>query len=299
MESKRYTQFGTFTVIILCVLLIVFAILLINHGFSAEPETYLYAVLVLIFTVCLLTFYKLTIIVDDTTVSFKLGIGIFGKSYKISEIESCNSVRNTFIYGWGIHLIPKGWLYNVSGFKAIELTFKGTDKIVRIGTNKGEEITELICGFLDSKQESEENIPTRKRTSKTKNTIILLAIVGVIVGGDIYYSSLPTKIDMKETQLEISGGYGFSINYNDISIIDTICQMPNIEMRTNGFASGKVCKGYFRLTNIGSASLFIDFGVSPFVQLVLKNGRVIFFNLKDRQSTIETFKKIKSKAILK
>jgi hypothetical protein len=80
--------------------------------------------------------------------------------------------------------------------------------------------------------------------------------------------------------------------------MDTISQMPNIEMRTDGFAAGKVCKGYFRLTNIGSASLFINFGVSPFVRLVLKNGRVIYFNLKDHQSTIETFEKIKSKATL-
>jgi len=144
METKKFTQFGTFTVIILSVLLIVFVILLIDHGFSAKPETYMSASLVLAFTVCLLTFYKLTIMVDDITFSFKLGIGIFSKSYKIDEIESCNSVKNKFIFGWGIHLIPNGWLYNVSGFKAIELTFKNSNKVVRIGTNKPEEIVELM-----------------------------------------------------------------------------------------------------------------------------------------------------------
>ncbi len=280
-------------------LLIVFATLLFVRGFSPGAETYMFATLVLIFTVCLLTFYKLTIIVDDTTVSFKLGIGVFGKSYKITDIESCKPVVYSFLNGWGIHKISGGWLYNVSGFRAIELTFKDTDKIVRIGTNKGEEITELICGFLGSKQESEENILTRKRTSKTKNTIIFLAVIVAIVVGSLYYGSMPVTIDVKESQFKISGLYGFSINYNDISAIDTISQMPHIEMRTNGSSTGKVCKGYFRLTNIGSASLFIDFSVSPFVRLVLKNGRVIFFNLKDRQSTIETFNNIKTKAGLK
>jgi hypothetical protein len=299
MKSKRYTQFGTFTVIIMSALLIVFATLLLVRGFSPGAETHMFATLVLIFTVCLLTFYKLTIIVDDTTISFKLGIGVFSKSYKISEIKSCKPVKNLWIYGVGIRKLPNGWLYNVSGLKAIELRFKDSTKVIRIGTDKPYEIAGVIKDLIGTELESEDDKPEYKIQSKTRNTIILLAIVGAIVGGDIYYSSLPTKIDMKETQLEISGGYGFSINYNDISTIDTICQMPNIEMRTNGFASGKVCKGYFRLTNIGSASLFIDFGVSPFVQLVLKNGRVIFFNLKDRRSTIETFKKIKSKAELK
>ena len=144
METKKFTQFGTFTVIILSVLLIVFVTLLIDHGFSVKPEAYMSASLVLIFIVCLLTFYKLTIIIDNTTISFKLGIGIFGKSYKIDEIESCNSVKNKFIYGWGIHLIPNGWLYNVSSFKAIELTFKNSNKVIRIGTNKPEEIVELM-----------------------------------------------------------------------------------------------------------------------------------------------------------
>ena len=144
--------------------------------------------------------------------------------------------------------------------------------------------------------ESEDDKPEYKIQSKTRNTIILIAIVGAIAGGNIYYDSLPTKINMKETQFEISGEYGFSVSYSDISTIDTTSRMPNIEMRTNGFASGNVCKGHFRLTNIGSVNLFINFSVSPFVQLVLKNGQVIYFNLKDRQATIETFEKLKSKA---
>jgi len=296
MESKRHTQFGTFTVIILCVLLIVFAILLINHGFSAEPETYLYAVLVLTSLASLLLFYKLTIIVDNETISFKLGIGLLGKSYEISEIKSCKPVKNLWIYGVGIRKLPNGWLYNVSGLKAIELRFKDSTKVIRIGTDRPDEIAGVIKDLIGTELESEDDKPEYKIQSKTRNTIILIAIVGAIAGGNIYYDSLPTKINMKETQFEISGEYGFSVSYSDISTIDTTSRMPNIEMRTNGFASGNVCKGHFRLTNIGSVNLFINFSVSPFVQLVLKNGQVIYFNLKDRQATIETFEKLKSKA---
>jgi hypothetical protein len=298
METKKFTQFGTFTVIIMSILLIVFAVLLLTHGFLPDQETYLNVFLVLTAVACLIIFYKMTITIDNESISFKLGIGLLGKSYKISDIESCSSVKNSFIYGWGIHKIPKGWLYNVSGLKAIELRFKDSTRVVRIGTDNPDEIAGVITDLIGAESESGNDTPEYKIQSQTKLAIIILIIVAVFIFGSNYYDSLPTKINMKETQFEINGAYGFSINYSDISAIDTISQMPHIETRTNGFALGKVCKGYFRLTDIGSASLFINFGVSPFVRLVLKNGRVIFFNIKDRQSTIETFEKIKSKSKL-
>jgi len=296
MESKQFTQFGTFTVIIMSALLIVFAGLLIKHGFSADQETFLYTFLIVISLICLLTFYKLTIIVDNATVSFKLGFGIFSKSYNISEIASCKPVKNLWIYGVGIHKIPNGWLYNASGLKAIELRFRNTDKIIRIGTNKPDEIVKVISGLMTKNQNSEdENSSSRNSNSKSKNTYIAVSIVIAITIAFNIYEYQSAKIELHEKYFEITGIYGFPINYNDISSIDTISQLPNIETKTNGFAAGKVCKGYFRLTNVGNASLFINFSVSPFVQMVLKNGRVVYFNLKDRQSTIETFDKIKLK----
>jgi len=298
METKKFTQFGTFTVIIMSILLIVFAVLLLAHGFLPDQETYLNVFLVLTAMACLIIFYKMTITIDNESISFKLGIGIVGKSYKIADIESCDPVKNSFIYGWGIHKIPKGWLYNVSGLKAIELRFKDSTRVVRIGTDNPDEIAGVITDLIGAESESGNYTPEYKIQSQTKLAIIVLIIAAVFIFGSNYYDSLPTKINMKETQFEINDTYGFSINYSDISAIDTISQMPHIETRTNGLALGKVCKGYFRLTDIGSASLFINFGVSPFVRLVLKNGRVIFFNLKDRQSTIETFEKIKSKSKL-
>lgn len=157
MEAKKYAQFGTFTVIIMSALLIIVTSLLIRHGFSADQETYLYAFLVVIFLICILTFYKLTIIVDNTSVSFKLGIGIFGKSYNLSKIASCKPVKNCWIYGVGIHMIPGGWLYNVSGFKAIELRFKDSTRVIRIGTNKPDEIAGVIRELIGTEPTENNN----------------------------------------------------------------------------------------------------------------------------------------------
>ena len=295
MESKKHTQFGTFIAIIMVTLILVFTGMLVNTGLTYNSEMYTYASLILIFLICLLLFYKLVITIDNEHISFKLGIGIIHKSYQISEISSCKPVKNQFIYGWGIRKIGDGWLYNVSGLKAIELRFKDSYKVVRIGTNHPDEIAKIMAKLIIVDLESEVNISIYEVQSKNKNTVLFIALIGIIVGGFIYYDSRPITVNIKDTQFEITGDYGFSRNYSDIASIDTITQMPNIEWKTNGFAAGKVCKGYFRLTGVGSACLFIDFKVSPFVRLVQKSGQVIYFNLKNRQSTIEVFEKLKAK----
>lgn len=150
MEPKKFTQFGTATILILTPLLLVFAVLFIKTGMSLKPESIVHLILVISFFICLLIFYKLTIVVDRTFFTFKLGIGLVKKTYKLTDIESCKPVKNHFLYGLGIHTIPNGWLYNVSGLNAIELRFKNKKWAVRIGTDKPEEINTLIQSYLVS-----------------------------------------------------------------------------------------------------------------------------------------------------
>jgi hypothetical protein len=98
--------------------------------------------------VCLALFYQLTITVTEEKVSFRMGMGVIGKSYNIDEIQSCRAVKNNPLYGLGIHWFPKGILYNVSGLNAIELRFKNRRSVVRIGTDRSEEIARLINSLL-------------------------------------------------------------------------------------------------------------------------------------------------------
>ena len=79
METKKYTQFGTFSVIIMLPLLLLFIGLLVRSGLTNSADFYVYIFLALTFLICLLIFYKLTIIVDSRSVSFKLGIGLVGE----------------------------------------------------------------------------------------------------------------------------------------------------------------------------------------------------------------------------
>ena len=157
MESNRFTQFGTFSVIVLSLFLLFSIVMGLTVGSTNKLVLLIYIVLSLIVLISLLFFYKMVIEINSTNISFKLGIGIFGKSYHISEIESCKPVKDSFLNGWGIHKIRNGWFYNVTGFNALELTFINTGKRIWIGTNKPNEITEIINGLINKSHDPDSN----------------------------------------------------------------------------------------------------------------------------------------------
>jgi len=61
----------------------------------------------------------------------------------LDEIASVKTVKNHWYYGWGIRLIPHGWLFNVSGFEAIEIVMKN-GKVYRIGTDEAEKLMAAV-----------------------------------------------------------------------------------------------------------------------------------------------------------
>jgi len=97
----------------------------------------------------LLCVYNITITIDETYISFKLGIGLIKKRYKIANIESCKPVTGiSKRIGVGSKLFFSGDVlkyYIVTGFEAIELRFRDNDRLtVRIGTPLTKEIIQQI-----------------------------------------------------------------------------------------------------------------------------------------------------------
>ncbi|OHA95436.1 MAG: hypothetical protein A3C62_02225 [Candidatus Zambryskibacteria bacterium RIFCSPHIGHO2_02_FULL_39_16] len=97
----------------------------------------------------LASFTTLTVSIDENYLRIKFGYGIFRKRFVISEIASVERVKNHWYYGWGIRLWlwPKMWIYNVSGFDAVELVMKN-GKVYRIGTNAPGELENAIKALL-------------------------------------------------------------------------------------------------------------------------------------------------------
>jgi hypothetical protein len=144
METK---QFGGVIIYAMLggIMLVVIMILAIHDG--SQPILAL-GLVIPILALATLLFYNLTVQVSREKVSFRFGIGLIRRSYAISDIESCNSVTNKWWYGWGIHFVGNTTVYNVSGMQAVELTFKGRRRKVRIGTNEPEKLSRFINEML-------------------------------------------------------------------------------------------------------------------------------------------------------
>ena len=92
----------------------------------------------------ILLFGSLTVEISGGHLRIRFGIGLLRKGWPLDGIEACRPVRNTWVDGWGIRMTSGGWLYNVSGFDAVELELKG-GKMVRIGTDE----PQALCAALE------------------------------------------------------------------------------------------------------------------------------------------------------
>ncbi len=131
---------------------IAIGILLVLNYFYLSGNTNPFLLIILAaLAVSLLLFSILTVKVDGEEVSVRFGVGLIRKRFPLSEIESPSAVRNPWYYGWGLRRTPIGWLYNVSGLEAVEITLKDGRKI-RIGTDDPTGLDAAIGAALSNKQ---------------------------------------------------------------------------------------------------------------------------------------------------
>ncbi len=99
----------------------------------------------------LASFTTLSVSIDENYLRIKFGYGIFRKKLSTSDIASVAQVKNRWYYGWGIRLWfwPLMWIFNISGFDAVEIRMKN-GKIYRIGTDEPEKLETAIKQAIHS-----------------------------------------------------------------------------------------------------------------------------------------------------
>ena len=136
MTRYEHTQIGH--VIIWSLLAIILIASSGSIGHHAAP-----VIVSIILLACLALFYRLKITIDNETVSASFGLGIIRRKVRLAEIIGCEPIRIRWWYGWGIHLTPCGWLYNVSGFDAVAITLRNGRKFA-LGTDDPDGLTTAI-----------------------------------------------------------------------------------------------------------------------------------------------------------
>jgi len=135
--SYRHTQVG-YVMIAACGVL---AIGLAAVAYISGAKLLL--VLTVVLLLCVLLFPSLTTVVQGNRLTCFFGSGLIRRHIPLEDVTAVTVVQNRWFYGWGLRLIPGGWLWNVSGFDAVELQLVD-GKRFRIGTDRPNELCNAL-----------------------------------------------------------------------------------------------------------------------------------------------------------
>ena len=136
----QHTQFA-YLIVVFMAIIVLPALLL--AGFSQPTQSWPAGVVAILLVLFTWLFSSLKIEVNEENLVFWFGPGWWRKVIPLQEVTGCRSVKNPWWYGWGIHLTPRGWIYNVSGFQGVEITLV-SGKTLRLGTDEPQALVRAI-----------------------------------------------------------------------------------------------------------------------------------------------------------
>ncbi len=96
-----------------------------------------------------LLFSSLTIELSDRSLSWRFGAGWPRKQVAAAEITNVVVTGTSVLDGWGVHRTRRGWLYNVSGFGAVQVTLR-SGKTFLLGSDEPEQLCSAVKRAMDS-----------------------------------------------------------------------------------------------------------------------------------------------------
>lgn len=139
-KDYKHTQIGYLMLTIAGLTLALFLSIILSIGTHGPT-----IIIMIVVTGILLSFGSLQVRIDTTHLHIKFSYGIYRKKFPLDRIASVKTVKNHWYYGWGIRLWlkPTMFIYNVSGFDAVQLTM-ADGRIYRIGTDEPEKLKHAI-----------------------------------------------------------------------------------------------------------------------------------------------------------
>jgi hypothetical protein len=240
--------------------------------------------------ILLLLFATMTVIVDDSAVQARFGIGIVRKRVPLDRIRACRAVRNPWYYGWGIHFIPGGMLYNASGLGAIELQLTN-GRVVRIGSDEPDALAAAVRRLGPAIADDTEPGPVQ-----FAGLAIGLAIAVVAVGlaaWMIYVGMQPPTVKVTADSFSVRNGlYSNTVPFRQMTALSLDEYIPRVRGKTNGFALGDTLRGSFRVETWGSARLYVNVDHPPFV-VVRSDDAFVAVNFVNPQQTRDVYAELR------
>jgi len=136
----QHSQIATVIIVPMILVFIIAAVMLPAYQVFNNPVL----IVGILLLIALALFYDLKVEIRNNTITCKFGIGVIQRQIPILEIKEAKAVKNPWYAGWGIRWLPgQYWLWNASGFDAVELLFKDGRRF-RIGTDEPEKLVAAI-----------------------------------------------------------------------------------------------------------------------------------------------------------
>lgn len=143
---KSYDEFQvSWVMVVVMIICILGMTLLYFFQVGSKPLTLVpYLASMLVFILSLVFACGMATRIEHRMLTLSFGIGLIRKTIDLQKVSSVSIEKNPWYYGRGVRMIPGGWLYNVSGDKSVEIRFRDSKKIIRIGTQEPNALLETI-----------------------------------------------------------------------------------------------------------------------------------------------------------
>jgi hypothetical protein len=241
-----------------------------------------------------LLFGSLSVRVESRILHCRFGPGLIKKSIDLRKVRFARKVRNSWTYGWGIRMIPGGWMWNASGLDAVELGLGERDRF-RVGTAEPDALLEAIEAAIGRTEASRLPDPASDRSARWRYGIKVVAILALtllpLAWAFAQFMEAPRVTVTDEALTVDSFLYGDSFPLQDLKSAQLVERLPPLATRTNGFALGCVLRGQFRTRDKEAVRLFVDCEAPPYIRLEL-DGADVYVNLDSCESTRALFEEI-------
>lgn len=130
--------------------------------------------------------------------------------------------------------------------------------------------------------------------SRKRNSIILIITIVFtfgVLGGAAFIGMQPNELTISDDRLHVSGFYGVEWPLDEITNVELVDTIANVQVRTNGFSFANRLKGHFRLEGLGKGRLYLYRNQPPFIYIE-KGEDYLFINSRDRHETIFWYEKL-------
>ena len=233
-------------------------------------------------------FATLTVSVTNEGVLASFGIGVIHKHLSFNDVAGFSRVRNSWIYGWGIHRYPGGVLYNASGLSAVE--FALTDgRRVRIGTREPDALVEVVRRAT-GKAEAPHDPAGARQWGPQHSVGVVIGVAALLFAlSTLYVGFQPPSTTVSDASFSVRNGlYHNTIPYSSMRSVTLEETIPAIGLKTNGFAAGDTLRGSFNVDRWGNGRLYINRDRPPFI-VIRTDANFLIVNLKEPERTRALF----------